>query len=179
MYTEKDYLMHYGRKGMKWYQHIFGSDTIKSSRKIKNAVRLKDYKGPLYFISEQKMDGSVLKPRVPSNYFTKNGFEDSETARVSFAPSINQCLMGLSQNNTGKVFYVYEPKNKKSLSVYKPNKKAVPDSDLTGELWVTSDVELKRVKKIVCTGDLGLPGKKFNYGNSSAELYDWDYMEIN
>lgn len=23
VYTEKDYLMHYGRKGMKWYQHIY------------------------------------------------------------------------------------------------------------------------------------------------------------
>lgn len=26
IYTENNYISHYGRKGMKWYQHIFGKD---------------------------------------------------------------------------------------------------------------------------------------------------------
>ena len=29
-----DYLMHYGRKGMKWYQNIFTDDNIKTGKKI-------------------------------------------------------------------------------------------------------------------------------------------------
>ena len=43
-----------------------------------------------------------LKPRVPDNFFTKNGYEDNNTNRVSFAPSIDKCLAGLSQNLDGK-----------------------------------------------------------------------------
>lgn len=40
VYTEKDYLMHYGRKGMKWYQHIFEKD---KSQEPSNLVSRNDF----------------------------------------------------------------------------------------------------------------------------------------
>lgn len=132
----------------------------------------------MYFISTKNMDDKTLEPRVVDNFFTRNGYEDNTTKRVSFAPSVNQCLMGLSQNVSNTSFYVYEPENRSKLSIFKPNSKAVPDSSLTDELWVTTPVKLKRVGKILCTGDTGENGRQFKYGSHTAELYDWNYEWI-
>lgn len=173
------YLSHYGVKGMKW--GVRNEETkARYSRagSIPNAKKLTNYSGKMYFITKENMDGATLTPRVPKNYFTENGYEDSQTKRVSFAPSVNQCLMGLSQNVTGHRFYVYEPETRKGLDIYQPNQKAVPDSVHTGELWVTTPVKLKRVGRIECTGDAGKPGKSFGYGKHQAELYDWNYKVI-
>ena len=154
---------HFGVKGMKWGVR-------------KNYVKLDNYKGKAYFITEENMDGKTLIPRVPKNYFTKNGYEDPITERVSFAPSVDKALMGLSQNVTGKKFFVHEPVD--AHDIYKPNTKAVPDSDITGELWIKDPVRLKVVGEITATGDSGKPGKSFNYGSSTAELYEFNYEWI-
>ena len=39
--SEQDYLAHYGRKGMKWYQHIFGEDSTlsKAAERFKKDVQ--------------------------------------------------------------------------------------------------------------------------------------------
>ena len=186
------YLAHHGIKGQKWgvrrYQLPNGRLTAEgrehyakvkidksSVSDIPNCKKLKNYKGPMYFISTNNMDGKTLEPRVAKNFFTENGYEDNETKRVSFAPSVNQCLMGLSQDVSNTDFYVYEPSDRSNLDIYKPNPKAVPESSLTGELWVTNPVSLKRVGVIRCTGDTGEEGRKFNYGTHTAELYDWNF----
>lgn len=83
--------------------------------------------------------------------------------------------MGLSQDVSNTEFYVYEPKDRSMLDIYKPNAKAVPDSSVTGELWCTTPVTLKRVGKILCTGDARKEGRKFQYGDHTAELYDWNF----
>lgn len=190
---KSDELYHYGVKGQKWgerrwqykdgsltpegYVHYgYGGRRNRSEQSIpKNTKHLKNYDGPAYFISESP-DFTSLTPRVPNNYFTKNGYEDSETNRVSFALSIGQCLAGLSQNVEGKTYYVYSPDDISKYNVFKPNTKAVPDSKITDELWICEPVKLKQVDKIVVTGNEGKDGVTFNYGNSSAELYDdWIY----
>lgn len=201
------YLAHHGIKGQKWgvrrYQNYDGSHTpegrereylrkrreratkrgdvkyaTKDNPAPKNTKYLKDYSGPAYFISE-KSDFKKLDPRVPDNYFTKNGHEDATTKRVSFAPTVSKCLAGLSQNVEGKTFYIYSPDDIKSYKVYKPNIKAVPDSKITDELWITEPVSLKPVGAIQVTGNKGKPGKIFSYGNQTAELYDdWTYERI-
>lgn len=172
---------HHGIKGQHWgitngppYPLGRSGETLSNG----NAIKLTGYDGPAYFISEKKLDATELKPRVPKNYLTKNGYEDGETPRVSFAPSIDQCLAGLSQNLDDKTFYVYEPVDISKCEVYKPNKKAVPDSEITNELWITNPVEIKQVKKIKITGNRGEDGKVYSYGDKQAMLFDdWTYEE--
>lgn len=198
--SEENYLYHYGvkgqKKGVRRYQyedksltpegriHYGVGEPRKSSSAATlsngNAKRLDNYSGPALFVSEAKFeDGKTLDPRIPNNYFTKHGYEDDETPRVSFAPSIDKCLAGLSKNVEGKTFYVYSPDDISECEIYKPNSKAVPDSDITGELWCTNPVKIKRVGKIKVTGNRGELGKSFTYGDKSAELFDdWIFEEV-
>lgn len=152
-----------------------GIEKIKSHQSNeKNAPELKNYKGHAYFVSTEDMDGKIMEPRVPNNFFTDKGFEDNVTKRVCFAPSIDKCLMGLSQNLKGKQFYVYEPV--KYSRIYKPNTKAVPDSKVTDELWIKEPVQVRKVSTIKVIKDAGKDGLPFEYGNGQkAELYEWDY----
>ena len=42
MQIQNDELLHYGRKGMRWYQHIFGrKSSVDSERTEMNAVKKK------------------------------------------------------------------------------------------------------------------------------------------
>ena len=134
--------------------------------------------GNLFFLSQNNMDGKTLTPRIPKNFFTDNGFEDSTTKRVCFAGSIDKCLMGLSMNCTGKEFYVHVPVG--NFEVVKPTKKQVPDVGVTGEKWIMNSVKIKCIAKIKVIGDDNKPGKPFTYGdNKHAELYgwEWEYLE--
>lgn len=176
------YLMHYGISGQKWgirrFQNLDRTWTEEGKDRYytpKNTKFLKNYDGPAYFVSSES-NLKRLKPRVPVNYFTKNGYEDSKTRRVCFSSSMRGCLAALSQNLKGKHFTVYSPEDIKSHRVYKPNNKAVPDSDITDEMWICSPVKLKKIGELKVTGDRGESGKKFSYGNRTATLYDdWDY----
>lgn len=128
----------------------------------------------IYFLSESNMDGETLLPRIPSNYMTKNGYEESKTPRVCFSTSIDGSLMGLSQNLKGKELYVHIPDSE--VSIYKPSVKQVPDCKITGEVWVKDKVNIKCIGKIKVIKDKGLPGHRYMYGDGkSAELYDWDW----
>ena len=130
----------------------------------------------VYCVSSSS-DLSLLNPRVPENYMTKNGFEDSETKRVCFAPTIDQCLMGLSQNLKDKEFYVYIPDG--DYKLYYPSVKEVPDSKITNEIWIKEPVKVKLIGKIKVLSDDGKSGKKFKYGNNKeAELFGWNYKWI-
>lgn len=173
-------LYHHGIKGQKWGvrngpPYPLRPNTISNG----NATLLKNYDGPAYFISTKDIRDTELKPRIPDNYFTQNGYEDNETPRVSFAPSIDKCLAGLSQNVEGKTFNVYSPVDISSCAVYKPNAKAVPDSKITDELWIVDPVQIKKVGTIKVTGNKGTDGKTFAYGDKTATLYDdWTYEEL-
>lgn len=131
----------------------------------------------LYFISENNMDGKILQPRIPNNYFTKNGYEENQTKRVCFSTSIDKCLMALSMNCKGKEYYVHQPVGE--YRIINPTIKDVPDSKITGEKWITSPVKIKCVSKIKVLDDDGKDGKKFNYGENTAELYGWKWEYIN
>lgn len=140
---------------------------------------IKEFDKPeeLFFISEDDLDGEILEPRIPDNFFTKNGYEDAKTKRVCFAPTVDQCLMGLSQNLEGKEFFVYSPVEEiDEDTIYMPATDEVPDAEITNEIWITSPVQIKKVGKIKVLKDSGLDGHQFTYGDQTAELYDWDYI---
>lgn len=132
----------------------------------------------LYFLSENNMDHKVLVPRIPDNFMTKNGYEDNKTKRVCFAPTIDQCLMGLSMNLTNKQFFVHtiDPSiSRKELEkiIYYPTKKQVPDVKITGEIWILKPIQIICIGKIKVIKDAGEPGIPYTYGNYTAELYEW------
>lgn len=175
-------LVHSGIKGMKWGvrngpPYPLQKGGVQNTSLSPNVKKLDNYTGKLYCISQEKLDGETLVPRIPENYFTKNGYEDKETPRVCFAPTVDQCLMALSQKTTNMPFYVYSPDDISKLDVYKPNKKAVPDVDITGELWTLQPTKLKEVGRILCQEDAGKDGLKYTYGDGEeAELYEWNYI---
>ena len=73
----------------------------------------------LYFISENR-NLKKLNPRIPSNFFTKNGYEDAKTKRICFSTDIGKCLTALSINCTGKEYYVYIPNPSKDYKIINP-----------------------------------------------------------
>lgn len=56
-----------------------------------------------YFVSDND-NLKKIYPRVPKNFFTKNGYEDATTKRVCLSKSINGSLSALSQNLERKNF---------------------------------------------------------------------------
>ena len=144
----------------------------------------------MFFISENKLEDEILYPRIPINFLTLNGYEDSETKRVCFTPTIDQCLTALSCNCSDKIYYVYEPLDKDLFEKYlktpqnsnivrRPTLEEVPDCDITEEIWVLQPVRLVLKGKIKCIKDKDLEGMSYCYGeNQIAELYKWEYIWI-
>ena len=131
--------------------------------------------GQLYHISTAKLDGVVLTPRIPSNYFTKNGFEDSKTPRVCFSTSIDGSLTALSQNIEGQEFYIHVPVCKQKI--YVPNENEVPDVKLTDEVWVSTPTRIRCVGKIKVGKAIG-EDMMFRYGNNEGYNVRWDWKWI-
>ena len=136
------------------------------------------YNDKLYFISMEDINDNVLFPRIPDNYFTRNGYEDNIHKRVCFCKTIEKCLMALSKNCENLVFSVYEIDDATKYQVYKPDISEVPDSAVTEELWILKPVKLKYIGKIKCTKSIENDGHIFKYGDKIAKLYDWKYEMI-
>ena len=139
---------------------------------------MKNNNNKLYFLSTINMNDDRLTPRIPSNYFTKNNYEENKTPRVCFAKTIDGCLMGLSKNLTDKEFYVHVPDPDGYYNVYNPTIKEVPDCKITGEVWIKKPVDLKCIGKIKVLKDTGEAGIPFKYGDKTAELYKWDWKWV-
>lgn len=133
-------------------------------------------KPKLYRLSTRNLNGQILSPSIPNNFLTANGYEDTKTPRVCFAPSIDFCLRALSMNLTEKKFYVYIPVG--DYEVYTPKVSEVPDSKVTHEKWITKPIKVKCIGKIKVTGDAGEEGLTYSYGDHTAELYDWNWEWI-
>lgn len=138
-----------------------------------------EYNGKLYFITEKQLNSNVLLPKIPNNYFTQNGYEDSKTKRVCFCKSIDKCLMALSKNCKDLVFNVYEVDDTDNYEVFAPSSIDVPDSGVTEELWILTKVKVDFIGKIKSTKVIPDESYEFSYGTKTARLYDWEYEWIN
>ena len=115
----------------------------------------------VYHISpEGHLDGHVFKPRVPEYLDkydpSKTEFEDVETPRVCFSPSIEGCLNAIIVNigrwktaNKLRDWYVYIPEKPLKEYKYRTNKqlvdeKLVYDANITKEIWIEEPVRLKQ-----------------------------------
>ena len=130
----------------------------------------------VYHLSQTNLDGKTIQPTVPSNYMTKNGYEDGKTKRVCFATSIDGCLRGLSLKCEGMKLFVHVPDG--NYNIYKPSNKEVPDASITGEVWIKKAVKMKCIGQIYVIGDKGEDRIPYKYGNKTAELYDWEWKWI-
>ena len=128
---------------------------------------------PIYFISDKNLGIKILHPRIPSNYFTRNGYEDKKTRRVTMYSSIDGSIMGLEKRYRGQEYYVYIPVT--SIDFYVPDRLESPSAKITKEVWVRNPVKVKPIGKIRLVKDKGNNGYKFSYGKHVAELYDWEW----
>ncbi len=131
----------------------------------------------IYFVSDKLQSDLVLQQRVPENYMTEHGYEDSEKKRICFSTSIDGCLTALGRNlEKDKVLYVYKPDEK--IAVYKPSKKEVPDVDITDEVW-SDEIEI-HVHPVFKLSEFKAIGKglPYTYGPGKKALeYRWTYKK--
>lgn len=87
---------------------------------------------------------TTLIPKRPVHFMTKHLLEEGKTKRVSFAPSIKNCLRGVGAS-TGKTYFIYEPTSINAKYLYRPTRAEVPDAGLTNEYWYLRPVNVRLV----------------------------------
>ena len=98
----------------------------------------------------------VLMPRIPDNFYTKKGWEDSTIKRASVAPDIDHCILSIGNNkitNNPKIYMVYEPTDYSKIKVMSNAEiirrgGLVPDADVTKEYWLLTPTKVKEIAKI-------------------------------
>ena len=120
-------------------------------------MRITELNTTLYHLSKAD-DINKLTPKVPAKVSSrKNAFEDDTIKRISFAPSIDGCILGLQLSkddfkNGEIILYVYSPikVNKKDLVSNKKivDDKLVFDAKITKECWYLTEVDVKLVGSI-------------------------------
>ena len=160
-------------------KRCFYMNFINEYVKLKNIENIK-----LFRLTRDNENNKLTIPRIPDNYFTKNGYEENKTPRICFGPSIDKCLMALSRNCTNEEYYVHIPEPGSNFDVYKPTLEEVPDSGITEEMWVLEKINQICIGKVKVISNDEKDSKKFYYGpfnNSqkfSAELYSWKWEWI-
>ena len=111
----------------------------------------------LYHLSKSD-DIKKLTPRVPSKVASrKNAFEDDTIKRVSFAPAIDGCILGLQLSkddfiNGEVILYVYSPVIIDSKQIVSNKtivgKNLVFDAEVTKECWFLDEVNVELLGSI-------------------------------
>lgn len=144
-----------------------------SVKKYEDKVeKISNENNPIYYISKENLDGNILIPKIPVNYFTEKGYEDGKTRRILFNSNINDGLKGITDCNKGDCLYIHVPTN--DCNYYIPSVDESPESKITKEVWVRESTKIKCIGKIILEDILNNEGFKFKYGkNKIGELYEW------
>lgn len=96
---------------------------------------------PMYLISQEPdLDKGVLTPKVPTDITYRT---ERETPRIRFYKNLPGALRAQNQDISGRLFYVYSPIGR-DLRMHYPEKRDVPEIDLTNEVWVSEAIKVKR-----------------------------------
>lgn len=149
----------------------------------------------LYHLSKSK-DIKQLTPQVPNKVSSrKNAFEDDTVKRVSFAPSIEKCIIGLQLSSDeftdGKIImYVYNPididKTQLVSNTDIVKKQLVFDAKITKECWYLDKIKVKlvgsitvydNVEKTIEYTPIRVGDSKFLKPNGKLETYQlkWEW----
>lgn len=126
----------------------------------------------LYHLSSTKLpDNYKMTPRIP-----KSEFEEQDTPRICFAPTIQGCLIGACEDKdlTNQYFYVYSIDTN---NYYQPTQDEVQDVEATGEVWILYPVIPTFNGIIHITGKLS--NKLVHFANNDFEVPIWNYVFIN
>jgi len=140
----------------------------------------------LYHLSQHDLNGKTLTPKIPSNIFTKIGKEDDTIPRVSFAPTISQCITAIGNNriegNPEKRYYVFEPEDYDKIKITSNKelikRNLIADAKMSGEVWVISDVKLKEVGVIEVIKKLDLVYQIKDDPHPPFKFYKWKYKVL-
>lgn len=111
---------------------------------------------------------TTLVPKIPSHFLTKHLLEEGKTKRISFSPSIKNCLRAVGAKKN-KTYYVYSPTAIDVKYLYRPSREEVPDSRLTNEYWYLKPVNVKLVA-VVKAGRIIDP-KVFYIGGRNSPIF--------
>ena len=101
----------------------------------------------LYHLSEDNLDGVVMKPRIPLSRLDE---EDAKHVRVCFSTSISGALRAINPSLLKYCpdFYVMCPVDYDKINVFVPSENEVPDVKDTREKWVRNKVKVECIGKI-------------------------------
>lgn len=125
-----------------------------------------------YHITERyKGNPLFLKPVIPNNYLTQNGYEDMITPRICVCESIDKCLEAMSRNIKGEELHVYSCESDFYVI---PDISKVPDADCTEERWLMQDTSFDYEGSIIVNEAQDNPDM-YKLGEKEIELYKWDW----
>lgn len=102
----------------------------------------------LYHISTNP-DLHYLEPRIPTSRLKT---ENAATKRICFASSIDGCLRAIPSSARKGEFYVYTPIIEDDTIGFLPSKVQVSDIKYTNEVWILSNIKVKKIRTITLTG---------------------------
>lgn len=157
--------------------------------KIKELSNLK-----MYHLSN-KNNLEKLTPKIPYKLkIRKNAFEDTTIKRISFAPSIEGCILGLQLSDKDftddkLILYVYTPYAFDNNDIISNNtivnNKLVFDAKVTKESWIISPVNVKiigsitvfnKVQQKIEYQPIRVGDKKFLKPNGKLDTYLYKYV---
>lgn len=135
-----------------------------------------------YHLSQLNLDQTELIPKIPQNFMTKNGYEDSTIPRICVAPSLDHCILGIGYTRIkegNKRYYVHEPISYKNITSISNDeiisRKLTPDAEITKEHWILTPHKFK------CIGYIDIVRQKDEYisvyvnDKEITKHYFWEY----